>query len=332
MKGICIIATALVVLSCPSANANDSEAELATGGLILKRSDNIEMRSEELYISSKDIRVRYRFYNSSARPVTTIVAFPMPDITNEEPDANISFPTDDPENFLGFSTKIDGAAVRATIEQRVFARGIDRTEHLRRLGIPLAPHLFRTSEAFDRLSPALWDELISMGLAEKYDVPSRHEKHLTPRWTLKTSYYWEQIFPPRTEVMVDHRYKPSVGTSLMTGLDFPEHLEAERFTEYHSKYCTDSDFLRSVSHAKKLGKYFSEERISYILTTGGNWSKPIGNFRLVIDKAEPSSLVSFCGDGVRKVGPTQFEVRKSQFVPKSDLHVLILKPFQKSVE
>jgi hypothetical protein len=32
----------------------------------------------------------------------------------------------------------------------------------------------------------------------------------------------------------------------------------------------------------------------------------------------------FCGEGVRKIAPTRFEMRKSDFTSKSDLYVLIL--------
>ena len=37
------------------------------------------------------------------------------------------------------------------------------------------------------------------------------------------------------------------------------------------------------------------------------------------------TLVSFCGRGVRKIGPTQFEMRKTDFTPQGDFSVLILK-------
>ena len=37
-----------------------------------------------------------------------------------------------------------------------------------------------------------------------------------------------------------------------------------------------------------------------------------------------ANLVSFCGEGIRKIAPTRFEMRKSDFTPKSDLYVLIL--------
>ncbi|WP_182419623.1 DUF4424 family protein [Bartonella sp. HY038] len=36
----------------------------------------------------------------------------------------------------------------------------------------------------------------------------------------------------------------------------------------------------------------------------------IEDFRLIIDKGKPDALVTFCGDGVQKISPTQFEMRK----------------------
>jgi hypothetical protein len=34
--------------------------------------------------------------------------------------------------------------------------------------------------------------------------------------------------------------------------------------------------------------------------------------------------VSFCAEGVQKIAPTQFEVRKTNFEPKDDLAILIV--------
>ena len=64
-----------------------------------------------------------------------------------------------------------------------------------------------------------------------------------------------------------------------------------------------------------------------MLVTGGNWKKPIGDFRLVVDKGDPKTLVSFCGDGVKKTGPTRFEMRKTNWRPERDLSILFLEPF-----
>jgi hypothetical protein len=86
--------------AAPFARANDSTAELATGGLVFVHNDNVEMRSEELTISVKEIQVRYRFFNKTDKAVTVLVAFPMPEIKVDGPDDNISLPTDDPVNLL----------------------------------------------------------------------------------------------------------------------------------------------------------------------------------------------------------------------------------------
>lgn len=55
-----------------------------------------------------------------------------------------------------------------------------------------------------------------------------------------------------------------------------------------------------------------------------DWAGPIADFTLTIDKGDPANLVSFCGDGVKKIAPTQFQVRYTNFTPKSDLAILIL--------
>ena len=82
MKTFLLIAAALVLslLTSELCLANDSSAELATGGLVFTKSTDIEMVSEDLFISMKDIRVKYRFYNHSGHDVVTQVAFPVPDI------------------------------------------------------------------------------------------------------------------------------------------------------------------------------------------------------------------------------------------------------------
>ena len=45
----------------------------------------------------------------------------------------------------------------------------------------------------------------------------------------------------------------------------------------------------------------------------------------MVDKGEPANLVSFCGAGVKKIGLTQFEMRKTDYTPDGNFSVLILK-------
>lgn len=319
---------ALALLAAP-ALANDSSAQMAAGGLVLTRSDGIEMRSEDLYVSADEIRVAYRFANITDRDITTLVAFPMPDVTGS-PYEPLSVPTEDPQNLLGFSTTVDGRPVRARVEQRVFVGDVEHTARLRALGVPLAPHLPAAGQALDRLPPATRRELVALGLAEveTYDVGQGMETHLAPVWTLRTTYYWEQTFPAGREVAIRHRYRPATGHSAGTivGMAGDWDGEAARMTR---QYCMDEAFLGAVRRVTAQAGYgappFTEARVDYILTTGGNWAGPIGDFRLVVDKGAPDNLVSFCAEGVRRISPTQFEVRRRDYVPRQDLSVLILR-------
>jgi hypothetical protein len=331
-----LLLTLCTILAYSKAGANDTAAELATGGLLLTKSAGIEMRAEDLYVSPRQIRVGYRFYNTAPADVSTVVVFPMPEVAVSDAAADIPLPTDDPQNLLGFSTRVDGAPVRARVVQKAVVRGVDRTADLDRLKVPLAPHLRSTDKALTRLPPGDWEEIKRLGLAEveEYSVGRGMRKQLSPRWMLTTTYFWEQTFPAGKEVAIEHSYKPSVGTSAQTALGNPEAMQQARFEEYRRKYCIDQDFMAAVARARQSvrsqdGAPFSEERISYLLSTGASSAQPIGEFRLVVDKGDPSNLVSFCAEGVRRISPTRFEVRKTGFSPTSDLHVLILKPLKR---
>src|ERR1700730_10682750 len=155
-----MICVGALLIAGDAARANDSTAELATGGLIFVQNDDVEMRAEDLFISSAEIRVRYRFFNHSAKDVTVLVAFPMPEIKIDGQDDNISVPTEGAVNILDFHTTVAGQPVKTEVEQRVFAAGIERTQYLRDLGIPLAPHLPSTNEALDRVAREKWDDLV----------------------------------------------------------------------------------------------------------------------------------------------------------------------------
>ena len=51
---------------------------------------------------------------------------------------------------------------------------------------------------------------------------------------------------------------------------------------------------------------------------------------MVVDKGAAANIVSFCADGVRKISPTQFEVRHTDFTPTRDVSILILAPYRTS--
>jgi hypothetical protein len=315
----------------PMARANDSTAELATGGLIFVTTDDIEMRSEKLFISTEQVRVTYEFFNKSDKDVTTLVAFPLPEIRVANQDDNVAVPTEAPDNIFGFKTTVDGAPVKAEVERRVTAMGIDRTQYVRALGVPLDPHLHATYEALDKLPPEKWSEMVGLGLAEvvEYGDDKGMKKHLEPRWGLATTYYWKQTFPAKKQIVIRHQYVPSVGGSAQTSLGAPSQEKETWYNDYVWKYCIDQSFMATIQSLRKANKSefgppYNEQRIDYILKTGANWSGPIGNFELTVDKGSPDALVSFCGKNVKKISPTQFQSQQKDFTPDGNLSVLIL--------
>jgi Domain of unknown function (DUF4424) len=309
--------------------ANDTSAELAVGGLVFTKSADVSIESEDLTITPDNVTVRYVFVNQGAGPVTLTVAFPLPDIDLAD-GANVAFPTSDPVNFVGFSTKVDGKPINFTIDQRAMLDSKDITGKLREMGIPLLPIGARQLK-INELPQQTRDRAVTAGLLVQSGTNDKGEPLYEPTWTLKTSVVRQQTFPPGKPVSVEHRYRTSVGMSFDTvlrqGLRQKKALESE-VQRYKTNYCILDDFLKSIDRlagADEANKTkILERRISYVLKTGANWAGPIKNFHLVVDKGQPDRIVSFCGDGVKKISPTAFEMRASDFTSTRDLNIVIV--------
>jgi hypothetical protein len=309
--------------------ANDSSAELSVGGLVFTKNSDISIQSEDLTITPDNVTVRYVFLNESPNPVTLTVAFPLPDIDLSD-GANVAFPVGDPVNFVGFSTKVDGKAINFTVNQRAFLNNKDVTATLRGLGIPLLP-IGPAQLRINELTQQVRDRAVNEGLLVQSGTNDKNEPLYEPTWTLKTSVVRQQTFPPGNPVTVEHRYRTSVGMSfdsvLRQGLRQKKALDSE-VQRYKANYCIADDFLKSLDKlagADEANKAkILERRISYVLKTGANWAGPIKDFHLVVDKGQPDRLVSFCGDGIKKISQTAFEVRAKDFTPTQNLNIILL--------
>ena len=322
----------LTSLAASSALANDTTAELKTGGLEYTRSDEISMEEETLHISPKQVRVDYVFRNTSDKAVETYVAFPMPDIGGG-PEANMDAGDIESDNFLGFTVTQDGAKIEPSLQQRVYVGHVDMTDVVREAGVPMNPMSEQARQALVDLPQTTIDDWLMRGLVipDVYDDGSGTKKAYYPVWTLKSAYYWKTTFAPGRDVRVSHTYRPSVGgTVATTFLDENDEPKGERYEEYRRKYCVDAAFTKiarqSVAAMRNGEPHLVENWISYILTTGSNWNGPIKKFTLVVDKGEPDNFVSFCGEGIKKTGPTTFEMKAKDFTPANEIDILLLKP------
>lgn len=326
------IAAALVFCSLAGAClANDTTAVLTTGGLEFVTNEHVVMESEDLFISKEEIRVAYTFRNQGEVDQDVLIAFPMPDLVPNQ-HSIVGYPEGPNDNLFSFQTTVDGEPVNAELHEYAFALGVDRTETLSQLGIPLVPFSDAASEATDTLDVETRERLLRLGLLapDEFDAGEGWEKHYWPAWTYKATYTWEAHFPAGETVTVEHRYKPSIGGTVGVSFLYEPSEGYDPASDYAKKYCTDEAFIGAVRKTlanpdEPWSAPFYETWISYILSTGGNWSGgAIENFRLVVDKGSPENLVSFCGDDVRKIGPTTFEMVKQNFWPERELEILIL--------
>jgi hypothetical protein len=328
-RAIALCAWALCLDTSVPALANDSMAGTPLGGLTLLRSDAISMDSEDIYIARDRVRVRYRFTNRSNKAVDALVAFPLPDIpadANPEVDRYWQSPAAD----LKFTTRVDGRSMPLQIVEQAFLGKRDIGAELTMLHVPLnrfsddfAPAMARLS-APDRVRLAAEHMIRNDGGAG--------EPLWIGLWSLRTSVTRHQLFPAHRTISVEHDYVPMAGGSVGGLLEHRFRSQADtsdHFIAARRKYCLDDDWIRSFDRllARRptdASLPYSEIWLGYVLHTGANWKGPIGNFRLVVDKGKPDSLVSFCAHGVKRISATQFEIRRINFRPTTDLDILII--------
>jgi hypothetical protein len=326
MRGLLLTLT--LALAPLAATANDSMAELRTGGLAYVRSDAVRMVREDLFISMDQIQVDYVFENTTDSDVESLVAFPMPPVVPSLYEAT-GVPIED-TNFLGFRVFVEGEELTPDLSQRALAVGIDVTDDLLDMRMSLLSFTEETRNELKNLPQDTFDDWLARGIitAETYDVGKGMETHPYPNWTLNEVYSWRMTFPAGQQIQVSHTYTPSVGGSAgIVFLDY-EGKKSDLYGDYVEKYCIDAPFVNATLKRKHAdgGFALTENWISYILVTAQNWYGSIGTFHLNVDKGSTDNLVSFCGTGIKKTGPTTFEVTYEDYWPERDLNLLVLTP------
>ena len=323
-------------MSGAPSRADDSTASLRAGGLALEKTDKIALVSEDLYLSPTAVKVAYRFRNLTNADIETTVAFPMPDVTGSV-DMTVAMPDPGHDNFLDFVTRVDGKPVNSQVEQRAFLTApgkpdVEITERLKGLRVPLVPTMDAAGAALSALS-----EPQRKALADAEIVYADGSRRGQGR-----ACGVGPALDAALEILAQSGLSGGAGPSCRADLHArdrqPVDLELRRAgpqrrastAHYRETYCTDGPFTKSRPVPLPQGQRAQrtvgafEEYLSYVITSGANWAGPIGTFRLVIDKGD-TTLVSFCGDGVRKIGPTTFEMIAKDYTPKRDIDVLFIK-------
>ncbi len=323
-----LLAVAGLMLASPIA-ANDSEAEISLGGIVLKPSDDLKLLSEDLFLSADLVKVDYVFENPTDEYVDITIAFPMPSQPRGLLTRDFYYDASEDWSGFGFATYVDGQPVRLQQMDRAMIGTRDVTDEIAQRGWPAFWSDSDAGNPFAQLSDAELAPLLAQGWAVRDPL---FGERVVPAWEAATFFVREQSFAPNSKVAVRHEYVPMIGGSAGSSL-YPQYRTQEPdslLAEYREKYCVDDYFLAGVDRRLAEGTgdgmrtYMTETWLAYVLSSGANWSGPIEHFRLVVDKGSTENLVSFCMNGVEKIGPTRFEVVKTDYEPTRDLDVLIV--------
>lgn len=343
-----------------TAAANDGFTGLTATGLQFQKTDAIAMESENLFIGLDEITVDYVFRNTTPEDVTGVVAFPMPAVnlsTLVYSPTRFTAADLDTDNPLDFTALIDGKPVAVSTERRAYfippesptdpdapyvpppasaeydAPGDDVTDYLASLGIPLVFDTDAVFAALDRLPPGTVKELEAKGLAVNNGPDTDPSTRWDIGWSIVIRHYWTQTFPAGATVKVSHRYKAMPSGGLFYWYDWTKPT-ADWTTDPNeddkAKYCIDEGTGRAIDEALPAdpdaggAHHGTAFNIAYVLTTANTWKGPIGDFKLTLDKGKPENVLSLCMEGVKKIGPTRFEIEKTNFAPTKDLEVLVV--------
>jgi hypothetical protein len=306
--------------------ANDSSASMGAGGLAYTTSSLIRIERETLVVGANEVHVSYDFLNTGEKDISTLVAFPLPDLEFDG-DWNYSIDSADPVNWIDFHVWVDGVVVTPKVEARANRFGVDVTDVLERYGIPITM-LDRSSNQMEELDaklnalpPDAKAELLRYGVvdwtsswgADNVPSPSVH-------WTSHIAFYWFQTFPAGKTLHVEHRYRPVPGRSFVSADTLDDGYLKDTF-------CIDKALRQRIEARLRTeqNEMLSGTEIGYVLSTGGNWLGPIGHFSLRIE-ARADDMVASCWKGLATAGGDALVYETDNFQPDDDLRFLLIEP------
>ena len=327
MKALWAIAAA-VMLATP-ALGNNSSASMGAGGLVYTTSSLIEIQRETLIIGESEVRVSYDFHNTGDSDISTLVAFPLPDLEFNG-DWSYSIDTQDPVNWIGFHVSVNGKELAPQVEARATRLGIDVTGILNRYGLPitLLNHSSNQMEVLDAklnaLPPEAKAELLRYGVVDwTSSWGADNVPNPTMHWTSHIAFYWFQTFPAGKTLHVEHRYRPVPGLSFVT-------QESLDDADLRDGFCLDQTQRAQIETRLKVEPYETMRgtELRYVVTTAGNWLGPIGHFSLRIEKGAPDNIVATCWKDLNPSGGIAMDFEAEDYQPEDDLRFLLVRPLE----
>ena len=333
----------LLFISTPQSHANDAFSGLSTGGVEFQKSNSILMKSEELYLSSDQIKVTYDFENVGNASQEVTVSFPLPSVSaydkiaDEVGHLDFSLLTSIADSF---EVVADGKKIPFKKEMRAVKSGKDITDQLKALGLD-PTNSGKDGKILSNIATKDIDKLLQEGWVEKLDDhlgPGYPDPYFRPLWAVEMKFFWEQVFPPHKTVHVQHKYQASRSYSqLCFATDEMSEGKVHQLAGGETKkvedeFCVDSQTRSGINKLIQAARKKQASKpavdhfcgsVKYILTSAKTWFGPIKNFHLILDKPK-NSIVSTCFPDIKKVNATRFEAHLKNFVPDRELDVLFV--------
>lgn len=130
MRSLLVLVVSPILAMTSIVEANDSSALLEAGGIVLTKSADVSMDSEDLWIGRKKVRVSYVFTNRGTQDVKTRVAFPVPE-WEEDYDGDIQL--GQLPNPMNFVLRVDGKVTGFKTDVKRVAGKVKVTHHWQQL-------------------------------------------------------------------------------------------------------------------------------------------------------------------------------------------------------
>jgi hypothetical protein len=314
------------------ADAAESLTELATGALdFVNVSDpaSFVLQNEDIYVSPKTVRIRYDIQNSGANPLDINFVFKLPDLDFSDPDTDYAIPGQDPVNFLGAGVKVNGKPAALKFSQRASFDNKDVSATLREARLALVPVGAFQNEIAAANSETR-DKLKGQGLIAESGVTADGAPLFFPGWMVKTSATGKLTVAPKDKVSVELEYLTSLGSSpdsvLRKAVRSQEGVN-DLVAQRNKDYCVDASFLGGldkIAGADEANQARVREKRIMLSGSTGAFSPVALDYRLVVDKGNALSLVSFCSENLKKIGATQFEWRAKNVAQNVALKFLVI--------
>ena len=305
----CLLAAALPLHASGEPTASSRDA--AAGGLAFVPDPTIVIETQEIVLSTGEIKINYSLRNKGTAERTIMAVFPLPDLdTAQVSDQQLKVYTTQSANFIAAAITVDGAAAPVEVEQRALALGLDVTTLLATHQIPLMPFDKGSTNQLRRLPKVVRSDFLQRGILRVDD------ERVEPNWTLKTTAYWRQSFPPKKPVSIALTYKPVTASAL---------YQATLIDTFRTTHCLDSTLEAAITRkiAAQSGKVIFNW-LTYAPGLAASLSGAARQFKLRIEKSDIGTIVATCRQGFRPLGPTTLEWIAQDYSLEEDVHVLFI--------